>query len=63
VTVEDGQVCFLYDNDDDGVPVCWIPFVSGDRWFVLNTNGTRREIQEITQVSEDGLDCPVKPGV
>lgn len=63
VTVEDGQVCFLYDNDDDGVPVCWIPFVSDERWFVLNTNGARREIQEITQVSEDGLDCPVKPGV
>lgn len=63
VTVEDGQVCFLYDNDEDRVPVCWIPFVSEDRWFVLNTNGVRREIQEITRVSEDGLDCPVKPGV
>lgn len=63
ITVEEGQICFYYDNDTDGVPACWIPFVEGDRWFVLNTNGTRREIQEITHVSEEGLECPVKPGV
>lgn len=63
VTIEDGQICFLYDNDADGVPVCWIPFVSEDRWFVLNANGARREIQEVTNVSTDGLQCPVKPGV
>ena len=63
ITVEDGQICFYYDNDPDGLPACWITFVEGDRWFVLNTNGVRREIQQITHVSEDGLECPVKPGV
>lgn len=63
VTVENGQVCFLYDSDDDGMPVCWIPFLADDRWFVLNSDGGSREIQEITSVSEDGLQCPIKPGV
>lgn len=63
VSIPDGQICFLYENDADGVPICWIPFVEGERWFVLSTNGTRHEIQEITGVSEDGLDCPVNPGV
>ena len=63
VTVEEGQICFLYDNDDDGEPICWITFLEGERWFVLSTNGRRTEIQQITKVTEDGLDCPENPGV
>ncbi|MEM7718393.1 MAG: hypothetical protein AAF222_04260 [Pseudomonadota bacterium] len=63
ITIPDGQICFLYENDDDDTPVCWVPFLKGDRWFVLNTNGSRREIQEITSVTKDGLDCPANPGV
>ncbi|MEM6385102.1 MAG: hypothetical protein AAF718_02580 [Pseudomonadota bacterium] len=63
ITLEDGQICFLYDNDPDDVPVCWVPFIEGDRWFVFNSNGVSGEIQEITDVSDSGLQCPVKPGV
>ena len=63
ITIEDDQICFLYDNDEDGVPICWITFLEGERGFVLSTNGRRSEIQEITNVTDDGLDCPENPGV
>ena len=63
ISVENDQVCFLYDNDEDGVPICWITFLEGERWFVLSTNGRRSEIQEITGVTKEGLDCPESPGV
>lgn len=63
VTVEDNLICFLYDNDREGVPVCWATFRDNNRWFVMSTRDGESEIQEVTEASDEGLSCPVKPGV
>ena len=32
ITTEDGETCFLYDNDSDGVPIWWWPILDGDKY-------------------------------
>lgn len=61
ITTPNGQICFLYDNDLDGIPVCWWPFLHQDRLMVRLASFTDGEIQEVRRVSEDGLDCPSAP--
>ncbi len=61
ITTPNGQICFLYDNDLDGVPVCWWPFLHEDRLMVRLASFTGGEIQEVRRITEDGLDCPSAP--
>lgn len=61
ITVEAGQLCFLYDNDADGLPVCWWTFRDGDTLMVLLADFERHEIQTVTRISDDTLDCPSIP--
>ncbi len=63
ITVTNARICFLYEDDEDGVPVCWAVYRHGPRWLVASTEGLRSEFQEIVQVSEDGLLCPGVPVV
>ena len=63
ITIEDGRLCFLYDNDADGIPVCWYTFRDGDRLLVLLSDIADPQIQEVTNISDDGLDCPDVPSV
>ncbi len=63
ITTEDGKLCFLYDNDADGLPVCWWPFLDGDRILVRTARFWEVEVQEVVKVSEDGLSCPSAPSV
>ncbi|MDA7963133.1 hypothetical protein [Ruegeria sp.] len=61
ITTPNGQICFLYDNDADGIPVCWWPFLHQDRLMVRLATFSGGEIQEVRNISEDGLDCPTTP--
>ncbi len=61
ITTPNGQICFLYDDDADGVPVCWWPFLHEDRLMVRLASFSRREIQEVRSITEDGLNCPSTP--
>ncbi|MCG7519180.1 hypothetical protein [Ruegeria sp. Ofav3-42] len=61
ITTPDGQICFLYDDDEDGIPVCWWPFLHEDRLMVRLATFTHSEIQEVRSISEDGLNCPSAP--
>ncbi len=61
ITTPNGQVCFLYDNDPDGIPVCWWPFLYQDRLMVRLASLTDGEIQEVRGITETGLDCPSAP--
>ncbi len=61
ITTPNGQICFLYDDDPDGVPVCWWPFLHEDRLMVRLASFSRREIQEVRSITEDGLNCPSTP--
>ncbi len=58
ITTPDGQICFLYDDDPDGVPVCWWPFLHEGRLLVRLTTFSYTEIQEVRSITEDGLNCP-----
>ncbi len=61
ITIEDGQLCFLYDDDRDGIPVCWWTFRDGDRLLVHLADLVDRQIQIVTEISDDTLDCPTVP--
>ncbi|WP_170400387.1 hypothetical protein [Ruegeria arenilitoris] len=61
ITTPNGQICFLYDDDPDDVPVCWWPFLHEDRLMVRLASFSRREIQEVRSITEDGLNCPSVP--
>ncbi|NVO54586.1 hypothetical protein HW561_02135 [Rhodobacteraceae bacterium B1Z28] len=61
ITTPNGQICFLYDNDPDGVPVCWWPFLHEDRLLVRLASLSDGEIQEVRSITEDSLNCPSTP--
>lgn len=61
ITTPNGQLCFLYDNDPDGLPVCWWPFLHQDRLLVRLATFRGGEIQEVRSISEKSLDCPGAP--
>lgn len=61
ITTPNGQICFLYDNDLDGLPVCWWPFLHEDRLMVRLASLTDGEIQEVRSITERGLNCPGAP--
>ncbi len=61
ITTPNGQICFLYDDDPDGIPVCWWPFLHEDRLMVRLATFSYTEIQEVRGISEDGLNCPSIP--
>ena len=60
VTIENGQLCFLYEalNLD---PVCWWTFRDGDRLLVLLSKLVNGEIQEVASISDQRLSCPDHP--
>lgn len=61
ITTPNGQICFLYDDDPDDVPVCWWPFLYEDRLMVRLASFSHREIQEVRSITEGGLNCPSAP--
>ncbi|MGI9369636.1 MAG: hypothetical protein ACR2O2_12445 [Ruegeria sp.] len=61
ISVPDGQICFLYDNDDSGVPVCWWPFLHDDRLMVRLAPFGQSEIQEVRSVTNETISCPNAP--
>ncbi len=61
ITVDDGRLCFLYDHRDE--KVCWWTFAEDDRLFVLYADRPTGEIQEIVDISDEPLGCPMKPSV
>lgn len=61
ITTPNGQLCFLYDNDPDGIPVCWWPFLHEGRLMVRLASFVDGEIQEVRSMTDRGLDCPNAP--
>lgn len=60
VTTLGGQICFLYDNDPDG-PVCWWPFLHDGDLLVRLATLRDSEIQRISSITDDDLECPTVP--
>lgn len=61
ITTPNGQICFLYDNDPDGIPVCWWPFLHEGRLMVRLASFAESEIQEVRSITETSLNCPSAP--
>lgn len=60
VTVENGQVCFDYDDDLPGVRHCWVPFLRDARLFVASTDDLG-EVQEVVEIGDDPVACTQAP--
>lgn len=56
------ELCFLYESDDDGIPICWAIFADGDRLFV-RTGVFGGEMQEVIPAGPGDLSCPATPSV
>ena len=63
ITIENEQLCFLYDGDADGLPICWWTFRQGDRLLVRTARFVDTQNQEVTRIADGTLDCPEKPAV
>ena len=61
ITTPNGQICFLYDDAPDGLPVCWWPFLHNNRLMVRLARFVGSETQEVRSITEDGLNCPSAP--
>lgn len=61
ISIEDGKLCFLYDHRPD--KACWWPYRDGERLFVLFASRLTGEIQEVVEISDEPLGCPMKPSV
>ena len=61
ITTPNGQICFLYDDDADGLPVCWCPFEHEGRRMVRLSTFAYTEIQEVRSITDAGLSCPSAP--
>lgn len=60
VTMENGQVCFDYDDDPPGVRHCWVPFLRDARLFVASTDDLG-EVQEVVEINDDPVACTQVP--
>lgn len=63
VSVVNDQLCFLYDDDADGLATCWATFADDGTYFVATGEPGAIEVQEVSSISEESLACPMKPGV
>lgn len=61
ITIQGRYLCFLYDDDADGVPICWLPYRSGELLLVRTPELVDAHTQMVTGVNEDGLQCPETP--
>jgi len=59
VTVQDGAVCFAYDDEPRNIQHCWIPFEVDERLLVVTRDGS--EVQEITRLSDAPVSCEPPP--
>ncbi len=58
ITIETDQLCFLYD-DEPSEKACWWTFRRDETLLVLSAN--TGEIQEVVEISEEPLGCPMLP--
>ena len=61
ITIEEGKLCFKYDHRPD--KACWWPYRDDERLFVLFANRLSGEIQEVVEISDAPVGCPMKPSV
>ncbi len=61
ISTRHGQICFLYDNDVDGLPVCWWPFLNGDQLMVRSSILIGAETQEVRSITTETISCPNAP--
>ncbi|SLN33001.1 hypothetical protein TRL7639_01458 [Falsiruegeria litorea R37] len=59
--VDRGRVCFLYENSEDGLPVCWWPYDYNGEIIVRPVGEFTRGMQRIGGVSEAPLTCETLP--
>ena len=58
ITVETDQLCFFYDYEP-AEKACWWPFLRDETLLVLSAQ--TGEIQEVVEISEEPLGCPMLP--
>lgn len=61
ITIESGQLCFLYDGETAEEKSCWYTFVQDGQLMVRGTEMFGAEVQVVEQISDVALPCPNAP--
>ncbi len=61
ITIEDGLLCFKYEDEPSDRKHCWYVFHDGDRILVRTPELFRSVVQEVRKITKDDLGCPNAP--
>ena len=61
VSIEDGALCFLYDDGLARGPICWWTFRHDGQFLVMHTEDRLRDVQLVQNIRDTPLDCPSTP--
>ena len=61
ITIEQGQLCFLYDDELPHQKSCWYTFSQDGTLMVRGTEMFGAEVQVVEQITDAPLDCPNAP--
>lgn len=61
VTIEAGQLCFLYDGEAPQEKSCWFTFVQDGFLIVRGTELIGAEVQVVERITDVPLECPNAP--
>lgn len=59
VTVEEGLLCFAYDDEPAGRKHCWVPFALDDQLLVVTPDGS--DIQQVREITDTPVSCEPPP--
>ncbi len=61
VTIEAGQLCFLYDNERPDQKSCWFVLEDHGKIYVRTPELFRAEVQVVDKITDAPLECPNAP--
>lgn len=61
ITIERGQLCFLYEGEQPHEKSCWYTFIDDGVLMVRGTEVFGAEVQVVDKITEDPLECPNAP--
>ncbi|MFK7875817.1 MAG: hypothetical protein AB8B71_08535 [Paracoccaceae bacterium] len=61
ITIEAGQLCFLYDDEVQSEKSCWFVLQDGAQLYVRAPEMLNAEIQRVSSITTEKIECPNAP--